>query len=82
MDRKIQYALIASAAYFVLSYPATYKLTNALTTPINVSTSNSAGCPTLTGLFLHGSVVGLLVYFLMAENYIIPMAKTPAPAYL
>ena len=79
IDRKITYALIAAAAYVILSYPVTYKFTNTIASSAGLSTSNSAGCPTLTGLFAHGSVVGGIVYFLLAQNYIIPMVKAPTP---
>lgn len=77
MDRKIQYALITALAYVVLSYPQTYKITNSLTSTFNVSTSNPAGCPNLTGLILHGSVAGGIVYALLAQNYLVAMTRPP-----
>lgn len=79
-DRKIMYSLIAALAYVVLSCPAVYKLTNSLASPLNLSTSNSAGCPTWTGLFVHGGVVGAIVYSLLAQNFIIAITPPMAPA--
>ena len=78
MDRKIQYALITALAYVVLSYPQTYKITNSLANTINLSTSNPAGCPNLTGLLLHGSVAGAIVYVLLSQNYLVAMNR-PSP---
>lgn len=77
MDRKIQYALITALAYVVLSYPQTYKITNSLAGTINLSTSNPAGCPNLTGLLLHGSIAGGIVYTLLAQNYLVAMTRPP-----
>jgi len=76
MDRKIQYALITALAYIVLSYPQTYKITNSLANTVNLSTSNSAGCPTFSGLVLHGAVAGGIVYALLAQNYLIAISKS------
>lgn len=78
-DRKVQYALIAGLAYLVLSYPATYKLTNSITTAVSPSlqTSNSAGCPTMFGLLAHGGVVAGLVYALLMQNIIVPLPAKP-----
>lgn len=78
-NRKLQYAIIAGVAFLVLSYPATYKLTDRVASLVNVHTSNSYGCPTLTGLIAHGAVVAAIVYALLQQNIIVPMPPRIPP---
>ena len=76
-SRTIQYSLIAAVAYVVLSSPQVYKFTNNVSGMFGLSTSNPAGCPNMTGLVIHGSVVGLIVYALLSQVYLIAPVSSP-----
>ena len=75
MDRKIQYALIVAAGFFIFASPPTYKLMNSLTMAAGVPTANSAGCPNYSGLALHGAILGAILYVLLQQNYVIPLVS-------
>lgn len=73
--KKLQYAGILALSFAVLSSPQVYKLTDNLGAYFGLRTANSAGTPTNAGLVLHGLVIGVIIYALLAQNYIIAASR-------
>lgn len=66
MSRQVNGAITAALLFFIISSPFTYQLTNNMLSTVIGRTSES-GCPTNTGLILHATVYGLIVYYLMTN---------------
>ena len=76
-DRKIQYSCLAGLAFVILSSPQVYQFTNSIAAMFGGSTCNSAGCPNVYGLLTHGAVVGLIIFALLSNTYLISIAQPP-----
>ena len=66
MTRQIRGAITAALLFYIISSPFVYQLTNNLLGSI-IGRTSEGGCPTNTGLILHSSVYGLIVYYLMTN---------------
>lgn len=61
-------SLVLSLAFLAVSHPITYTLVNSITEKFGIVVSDSQGCPTGTGLFVHGLVFALLARLLMEQK--------------
>jgi hypothetical protein len=62
---KISATIQSVIAFFLVSLPFTYKLTNGLLGGIVGKLADESGCPTMLGLLVHSLVFGLIVWGLM-----------------
>ena len=66
--QKWMISLAAAVLAVIVFSPFLFKLVNKLTSAVGLEVADSKGCPTLTGLLVHGVVYLLLVRLIMYEG--------------
>lgn len=64
MSKSFVHLLMLSLAFFIVSNPMVYKLTDKVLGPVVGPLSHGAGCPTTLGLLVHTVVFALVVSYL------------------
>lgn len=69
-------SVVSALLFGALSSPSAYKMTNQIFAPLGLSLANEEGCPTVTGLLVHGLVYTAAVRLAMDH---LPKCDYPKP---